>query len=67
MPNPTVRASATALPISQMTRDPVLRAAFATIWREPPHAPALIDRKPAPRLSGGTCATVARVLEMAEA
>lgn len=64
MPNATVRASATALPISQMTSDPVLRRALAAPGREPPHAPALADRKPAPRLNGGA---VIRSLEQAEA
>lgn len=65
MPNATVRASATALPISQLTRDPVLQAAFASSDREPP-APAPIDRKAAPRLSGGAGAAVGCTFELAE-
>ena len=64
MPNTTVRASATALPISQFTRDPVLRRALAAPGREPPAAPVQVDRTPAPRLSGGA---MARILELAGA
>lgn len=65
MPNATVRASATALPISQLTRDPVLRAAFAAPGREPPLAPVLIDCTSGRRPNGGAGAV--RVLEQAEA
>jgi hypothetical protein len=62
MPNATVRASATALPISTLTRDPVLQRALSSPGREPPLAAAVVDRKPAPRLSGGAV----RVLELVE-
>jgi hypothetical protein len=52
MPNPTVRASATALPISSLIRDPMVRAAFLRAERDNGQAFAVTTPRP-PVLSGG--------------
>jgi len=62
MPNLTVRASATALPISQLFRDPVLRRIFAAAERDLGAAPAIVEHGPRPRVDGDAI----RVLELAE-
>ena len=52
MPNPTVRASAPALPISSLIRDPIVRAAFLRAERDNGQA-FTIPTPRAPVLSGG--------------
>ena len=52
MPNPTVRASATGLPISSLIRDPVVRAAFQRAERDNGQAFA-IPMPRSPVLAGG--------------
>ena len=52
MPNPTVRASATAMPISTLIRDPFVRAAFQRAERDQGQAFAIpMPRNPV--LAGG--------------
>ena len=61
MPNLTVRAN--ALPISQLTRDSVLRRVFA--GPDLGAAPAIVDRRPRPRHDGD--AAPVRALALVEA
>ena len=52
MPNPTVRASAIALPISSLIRDPVVRAAVLRAERDTGQAFAIPTPR-SPVLAGG--------------